>query len=88
MLIQKEKKNVNVVPPGVRGSNLNLVPTPRGCTSKASSSVQTNVISTSTAAVMLPTFSFRFLSRSLTTASYKTVINTSTDYLLAVFILH
>jgi hypothetical protein len=80
MYIQKEKGNVNVVPPGVR------VPTQRGCTGKASSSVHTNVIST--AAVVLPTFSFRLLSRSLKTASYKTVINTSTDYLLAVFVLH
>jgi hypothetical protein len=87
MHIQKQK-NVNVVPPGVRGSNLYLAPTQRGCTNNASSSVHTNVVSTSTAAVVLPTISFRFLSRSLTTASYKTVNNTSTDYLLAVFILH
>ena len=58
------------------GCNLNLVPTERDCIGEVYPQVRATVISTSTVAVVLLTFSFRFLGRSLITASYKTIVNT------------
>jgi len=55
------------------GSNLNSVPTQTGCTGEVSSQAQAGINNWA----VLPQFSFGFLSISLTTTSYKTIVNMS-----------